>query len=97
MPDTDTSASPGRGIWIAWALALFGGLAVLGAVALALLDPCLQEGRALATEGCTAATSSTLVVALTAGGTTLAVVGGLSATVLTLRRTRGSPPGRTTR
>lgn len=86
MPETRPAASAGRGIWVAWALAFLGGLAVLGAVAVALLDPCLQDGRALATAECATAAGPTMAVALTAGGTALAIVGGLSAAVMTLRR-----------
>lgn len=77
---------PSRGIWIAWIAAFLGGLAVLGAVALALLDLCLQDGRALATDACGGSSAQTRVLALTTGGTLLAVIGGLTATVLTMRR-----------
>jgi hypothetical protein len=88
VSDPDRPTSPGRGVWIAWSLALVGGLAVLGAVALALLHPCLQDGRALVSESCDGTSAPALVIALTTGGTLLAVVGGLAATLLTVRRTR---------
>ncbi len=76
-------------IWLAWALAFVGGLAVIGAVMLALYHPCLQDGQALATEGCRdGLVGPNLVVGLTGIGTVLAVIGGIGATALTLRRTR---------
>lgn len=87
MPGSDQPASSGRGIWVAWSLALLGGLAVIGAVTLALYHPCLQEGQALARDGCGGPVTPGLVVTLTAVGTLSAVIGGLGATVLTLRRT----------
>jgi hypothetical protein len=88
VSDPSRSDSPGRGIWLAWSLAFVGGLAVIGAVMLALYHPCLRDGQALATDGCSGAVSPTLVVALTGVGTVLAVIGGIGATAMTLRRTR---------
>lgn len=86
---SDTShASPARGIWIAWSLAFVGGLAVIGAVTLALYHPCLQDGQALGTEACDGPVGPSLVVALTGLGTVLAVIGGIGAAVMTMRRTR---------
>lgn len=88
MPGSDRPASPGRGIWLAWSLALLGGLAVIGAVMLALYHPCLQEGPSLARGGCDGPVTPGLVVTLTVLGTLSAVIGGLGATVLTMRRSR---------
>lgn len=88
MPSNDDAGSPGRSIWFAWSLAFLGGLAVIGAVMLALYHPCLQDGQALASDGCTGPVTPGLVVALTGLGTVSAVLGGIGATVLTLRRTR---------
>jgi xanthine/uracil/vitamin C permease (AzgA family) len=82
---------PSRGVWIAWGLAFAGGLAVLVGVGLALTHPCLQEGAALAGESCDGAVTPMLVSTLAAAGTIVAVVGGLTATVLTLRRPRPEP------
>jgi hypothetical protein len=84
----DDRPRPSRGIWLAWGLALLGGLAVLVGVAMALLDPCLQDGRSLTSDSCVGTTTPMLVTGLALGGTVLAVVGGLSATVQTLRRPR---------
>jgi hypothetical protein len=87
-------------VWTAWAAVVVGGLAVLAAVALALRDPCLGDGDAvtLATvESCATGTRLGVVTALTVGGTTLAVLGGLGAALLTLRRLRGAPQGRSDR
>jgi hypothetical protein len=80
---------PDRATWTAWAAVLLGGLAVLAAVALALRDPCLGEGDAptLETlEACAAGTLLGVVTALTIGGTTLAVLGGIGAALLAVRR-----------
>ncbi len=63
---------------------------MLLAVVLALLDPCLADGRDLSRDGCAAARGLTPALALATVGTTLAVVGGAAATVLTLRRRPGS-------
>jgi hypothetical protein len=87
----DDRTGPSRGIWMAWGLALLGGLAVLVGVVVALLDPCLQDGRSLTSDSCVGTVTPTLVTGLALGGTVLAVVGGLSATVLTLRRPRPEP------
>jgi hypothetical protein len=87
-------------VWTAWAAVAVGGLAVLAAVALALRDPCLGDGDAvtLATvEACATGTRLGVVTALTVGGTTLAVLGGLGAALLTLGRLRGAPQGRSDR
>ncbi len=88
MPSTDDGGPPGRAIWLAWSLAFLGGLTVIGAVVLALYHPCLQEGPALAGDGCAGPVTPGLVVALTGLGTVSAVLGGVGATALTLRRTR---------
>jgi hypothetical protein len=83
---TDGPTSPGRGIWLAWSLALLGGLAVIGAVVLALYHPCLQDGPALAREGCDGPVTPGLVVTLTVLGTLSAGIGGDGATGLARRR-----------
>lgn len=70
---------PSRGIWTAWALALVGGLLVLGASALVLTDPCV------AGTPCTS-TPMTVATGLAVAGTALAAVGGGVATYLTVRR-----------
>jgi hypothetical protein len=79
-------------MWTAWTLAFLGGLAVLGAVALALGDPCLGEAQGLSQAQCATSNRPTQVVWLVGAGTTAAVVGGLSATWLSLRR-RSSAAG----
>lgn len=90
MPGTagahhDTSGSdprrPGAGIWAAWSLALIGGLSVLVAAVLVVRanGACLDDGVCLAGP-------STAATMLTFGGTGLAVLGGLTATLLTVRR-----------
>jgi hypothetical protein len=83
-------------VWVAWATVLVGGLAVLAAVALALRDPCLGEDVASleALEACASGTLLDVVTTLTMGGTALAVVGGLAAAVLTLRRLRRTSSAR---
>lgn len=73
---------PSRPIWIAWSLALLGGLAVLAATALVLGDPCADGAP------CTS-TSVSVATALAVAGTVVAVIGGLVATWLTLRRSEG--------
>jgi hypothetical protein len=81
-------------VWIAWAAVVLGGLAVLAAVALALRDPCLGEGDTATLDTLEACASGTLlgvVTALTVGGTALAVLGGLGAAVLAVRRLRDTP------
>ena len=70
---------PSRPIWVAWGLALVGGLAVIIAAGLVLNDPCVDSGV------CTS-TRATVATALALGGTAIAVVGGLVATYLTVRR-----------
>jgi hypothetical protein len=87
VPPTDGSGPAGRGIWVAWSFAFLGGLAVIAAVMLALYHPCLQDERALGSQGCELV-SPGLVVALTGLGTVSAVTGGVIATALMLRRTR---------
>jgi hypothetical protein len=70
---------PSRAIWTAWTLALVGGLAVLVAAGLVLNDPCAGGAP------CTS-TSVSVATALALAGTAIAVVGGLVATYLTIRR-----------
>jgi hypothetical protein len=82
-------------VWAAWTAVVVGGLAVLAAVALALRDPCLGNGDTVTLQTLEACASGTLlgvVTGLTVGGTTLAVVGGLGAAVLAVRRLRSTPP-----
>lgn len=81
-------------MWTAWAAVVFGGLAVLAAVALALRDPCLGDGDTATLQTLEACASGTLlgvVTGLTIGGTTLAVLGGLGAAMLAVRRLRSAP------
>ncbi|MTV27125.1 hypothetical protein FTX61_17150 [Nitriliruptoraceae bacterium ZYF776] len=81
----DGSRGPGTGIWIAWTLALVGGLAVLAAAFLVV-----RSGSSCAYPGACLTAPSTVTTLLTFGGTGLAVVGGTTATVLTVRRFAGS-------
>ena len=76
---------PRPALWIAWLLALVGGLAVLAAAALLLADPCAEGGPCVAGRP-QAATY------LAVGGTGLAVAGGATATWLTLRCQESGPP-----
>lgn len=94
MAATGSSARPGWAIWTAWALALVGGLAVVAAAIVALTDPCAEGGLTAATaESCAQGVPLGLVQTLTLGGTALAIVGGVAATALTVRRlTGGSAP-----
>ena len=69
----------------AWTLAVLGGLAVLGAVVLALGDPCLGDAQGLSQSDCADSRRPTQVVWLVGAGTALAVAGGLTATWLSLR------------
>jgi hypothetical protein len=84
--DEPTRHRPSAAMWTAWTLAFLGGLAVLGAVALALGDPCLGDAQGLPQTDCAGSDRPTQVVWLTAAGTALAILGGLSATWLSLRR-----------
>lgn len=70
---------PSRPVWIAWSLALLGGLAVIVAAAMVLRDPCLEVAS------CTA-TTVRAATALAVAGTAVAATGGLVATYLTVRR-----------
>jgi protein-S-isoprenylcysteine O-methyltransferase Ste14 len=83
---SDGRHRPSIAMWTAWTLAFLGGLAVLGAVALALGDPCLGDAQGLPQADCADSTRPTRVVWLVGAGTTLAVTGGLTATWLSLRR-----------
>lgn len=78
--DTDPATRrPSVAMWVAWGLALAGGLAVTAAVITALLHPCMQ------TATCTAsALSGPGYLAL--AGTATAIVGGVASTVLFVRR-----------
>lgn len=78
---------PSRGVWIAWALAFVGGLAVLAGVVLVLNDPCVDAGEAVRSGACSDAELGA-VTALVFGGTGAAVVGGATAAVLTVRDRR---------
>jgi hypothetical protein len=76
---------PGRAIWVAWGLALFGGVAVLVAayllVRVDLTGPC-TPGTACAVA------RSPITAVLAFGGTGLAVIGGGTATALAVTRSR---------
>lgn len=77
---------PTRAIWATWAMALTGGLAVFAAALLVLNDPCADGGP------CTS-TRVGVATVLAGAGTLLAVVGGLVATWLSVRRpTAGRTP-----
>jgi hypothetical protein len=89
----DGATGPGRWLWIAWALAAGGGLAFLLGLVLALQDPCVDLAAAEVAAGCDGVRPE--VVALTLGGTVVAVLGGLLATVVALRG--GRRPGGDTR
>jgi hypothetical protein len=74
---------PGRGIWLAWGLALVGGVAVLAAALLVgRVDLAAACGPGSA---CTRALSP-LSTTLALGGTAAAITGGTAATLLTVRR-----------
>lgn len=72
-------------MWIAWSLTFLGGLAVIVAVVLLAADPCAGL-EASPPAGCPTTGPSTTMRVLALGGTVLAVVGGLAATWLTIRR-----------
>ena len=74
-------------LWIGWALALVGGAALFAGLLLALGDACVDATSATMAAECEGL--SPLVVALTLGGTVVAVVGGITATVAALRSGRG--------
>lgn len=75
---------PGTGIWVAWGVALAGGIAVLAALLLlGRMDLAVTCGAASV---CRRALPPVLTV-LAFGGTAAAITGGLVATVLTVRRT----------
>jgi hypothetical protein len=83
------AARPGRGLWAAWGLTAGGGLAFLLGLVLALRDPCVDLAAAEVAAACNGVRPE--VVALTLGGTLVAVLGGLLATVVALRAGRGAP------
>ena len=74
-------------LWIAWSLALLGGLALFAGLFLLLQDPCVDAATAQAVEGCDGVPTGPAALAL--GGTLVAVAGGGVATVTTLRRSSG--------
>lgn len=76
---------PSRGVWVAWSMVFVGAIAVLGAALYALTDPCVELAEATRATGCVGR-NPTLVMALALIGTTVAVIGGTIATILTLRR-----------
>ena len=78
--DTDRpTRGPSAALWVAWGLALAGGLAVTTAVITSLLHPCMR------TATCTAgALSGPGYLAL--AGTVIAIVGGVGSAVLLVRR-----------
>lgn len=83
----DGAARPSRGSWAAWGLAAGGGLAFLLGLVLALRDPCVDLAAAEVAAACGGVRPE--VVALTLAGTLVAVLGGLLATVVTLRSRSG--------
>lgn len=79
-------------LWVGWGLALTGGIALFIGLLLALGDECVDATAATMAPGCEGL--SPLVMLLTLGGTVVAVVGGIIATVTALRgggQGRGSP------
>lgn len=83
------AAGPGRWLWLAWGLTALGGAGFLFGLLLVLRDPCVDLATAEIAAACDGV--STEVVALTLGGTTVAVAGGVLAAVVSLRSRR--PPG----
>lgn len=75
-------------MWAAWTLALVGGVTVLGALVLLLNDPCIDADRAVRSATCTNDRLGPVTI-LALAGTVLAIVGGVVAAILGLRR-----PGR---
>lgn len=78
------STGPSRLLWVAWSLAVVGGGSVFAGLLIILRDPCVDA--ATATVAATCDGLPPLAVALALGGTAVAVVGGLLATVISLRR-----------
>ncbi len=70
-------------LWLGWGLALVGGIALFVGLVLALGDECVDAEAATMSAGCDGL--PTLVVVLTLGGTVVAVIGGIIATVVALR------------
>lgn len=75
---------PSPAMWLAWSLTCAGGLAVVVAVLLLANDPCISMEAG--SNVCDDASPSLAVRVLALGGTLVAVVGGLAATILALRR-----------
>ncbi|MFA9444556.1 hypothetical protein [Egicoccus sp. AB-alg6-2] len=72
---------PSPAMWLAWGLALLGGLLVTAAVITALLDPCVR------TRACTEVSLAGAGY-LALAGTAAAVVGGIASAALLVRRRR---------
>ena len=70
-------------LWVGWGLALTGGAALFLGLVFALGDECVDATAAAMAPGCEGLPP--LVVALTLGGTAVAVVGGILAAVVALR------------
>ena len=70
-------------LWVGWGLALTGGAALFLGLVLALGDECVDAATAAMAPGCDGLPP--LVVALTLGGTVVAVVCGILATLVALR------------
>ena len=81
MQDETPVRRPSPAMWLAWGLALLGGLLVILAAVLALANPCTQQGD------CTAE-SLALPGYLAMGGTVAAVVGGIASALQLVRRRR---------
>jgi len=81
MQDEAPVRRPSPAMWLAWGLALLGGLVVILAVVLALAHPCTQRGD------CTA-DSLALPGYLAIGGSVAAVVGGIGSALQLVRRRR---------
>lgn len=77
---------PGRALWVAWALAFAGGVSVLAAAILVA-----RAGQTCQRAGACEHALPPIASVLAFGGTGLAVVGGLVATILAVRRLTGAP------
>lgn len=82
---------PPTAVWVAWAMALAGGVAVLAATVLLMRVD--LAGGCLPGSPCAAALSP-LTGALAVGGTALALVGGAAAIAFAVRGSRRRGPHR---
>lgn len=73
-------------LWIAWTIVFLGGLLVVVATGLALTDPCAEGGRAAVRAACEPSQTAIRAARLAIVGTSLAVIGGVGATMALFRR-----------